>query len=56
MFAAKIYNIPDLNDLLKTLIPNDVSAVCILLFPFARLLGACNFSSCLKRCLIYFQR
>lgn len=31
MFAAKVYNIPGLNDLLKTLIPNDVSAVCPLL-------------------------
>lgn len=32
MFAAKIYNIPDLNDLLKTLIPNDVSVVWIPFF------------------------
>lgn len=29
MFAAKIFNIPDLNDLFKTLIPNDVSAACM---------------------------
>lgn len=31
MFAAKIYHIPDLNDLLKTLVPYDVSsfAVCV---------------------------
>lgn len=28
MFMAKIYHIPDLNDLLKTLVPYDVSSVC----------------------------
>ncbi len=28
MFAAKIYHIPDLNDLLKSLVPCDVSSVC----------------------------
>ena len=25
MFAAKIYHVPDLNDLMKTLVPYDVS-------------------------------
>lgn len=30
MFAAKIYHIPDLKDLLKTLVPHDVSSVCCL--------------------------
>lgn len=30
MFAAKIYHIPDLNDLLKSLVPCDVSSVCSL--------------------------
>jgi hypothetical protein len=28
MFAAKIYQIPNLKDLLKTLVPHDVSSVC----------------------------
>lgn len=46
MFAAKVYNIPGLNDLLKTLIPNDVSAVCPLLRFFACIFRGCNFSSC----------